>query len=151
MRKPLNRSGQSLVEMMILLPVAFFFFLVLAELLMLIRVAVTLQHSAARIAYQSAVSAPSQMQLIGTLTADLGAAWRWGLPDPSHSNFQEEPLQGWHKYFGFGTTNDTPPKLVTVQAAYELYPRFFFGRLIPARSLRARCALPEQTGEVDPS
>jgi hypothetical protein len=137
----MNRRGQTMVELALLLPLVIFFVATLVQFLLVVRIQVHLQQSVNRMVQSLAIGerAPTAFAREAT-TYPSGSRLGFLVPFPK---IMKEPLRPWPAYPGNGTAR-TSGTLVSVELRYHLARRDLWAWMIPGGELRAWCALPKE-------
>jgi hypothetical protein len=139
----MNRKGQTIVEMALLIPVVIFVFAVLYYMILLVRTEIVLRESALTIASKVAMGSPSIPAIAEEALKLEVINWRWGVLFPPSCHVKEPTIDQWQSYTGFGTVQ-TQSQMVQVDLLYILFPHAYAKYHIPLMTLHAHCELPTE-------
>ena len=136
-----NQRGQSLVEFVLVFPVAALVGLLIFQGLFIVRTHLLLREVAS-LGAKTIGTDPRKGPLWPLQAlATLRTAPRWGIA--STPSTEKEPIMPWPSYTGVSTL-DCPGELVSVRVSYVTRGQSFFQWAVPWQTLRARAEFPSE-------
>src|SRR2546430_1695785 len=92
---PMNKNGQTVVELALIFPIVIFVFAVMYHLILMVRTEIELRESAFHIASRVALGQSAETSLLLEMAKLTSTNARWGILNLARSSVKEQPIPEW--------------------------------------------------------